>query len=334
MMYLEVAGGLVLLLLGGEMLVRGAVSLARRLGVSALVIGLTVVGFGTSAPEAVVSIGAVLKGVPDIAVGNVVGSNIANILLVLGVAVLIFPIACDPRSVKRDGYTLLATTAIFVLAAWTGSFERWMGIVMLGGLAGYLAYCYRDEHGREASDPAAELHIREAEEIETLPGSVWVPWATAGAGILVLVVGADFLVEGGVELARALGVSEAVIGLTLIAVGTSLPELATAVVAALRRHTDVVLGNVIGSNMFNLLGVLGAAALVHPVAVAEKFLRMDLWIMLGVTIAGLLFMVRGWRLSRTDAAILLIGYVLFLAGEVTGVLGVDAVQAAAQAAVM
>ncbi len=319
MMYLQVVGGLILLIVGGEMLVRGSVSLARRLGMSALVIGLTVVAFGTSAPELFVSVDAVLKGAPDIAVGNVVGSNIANILLVLGVSALIYPIACKPHSVRRHGSAMVAATILFTAMAWAGALRPWQGFLVLLLLGLFLVFVYRAE--RAGSDPGAELHMREAAEIEDLPGRGWVAALAVAVGILALVWGANALVLGAVQLARAAGVSEAVIGLTLVAVGTSLPELATGIVASLRKHADVALGNVIGSNVFNLLGVVGAIALAGPVAVADKIKHLDMWIMLAVTVLLIPLMIRGWRLSRGDAGLFLIAYGVYLLVQFYGVPG-------------
>jgi cation:H+ antiporter len=318
---IQVVAGLILLFLGGEALVRGSVSMARRLGVSALVIGLTVTAFGTSAPELVVSVDAVLEGNPDIAVGNVVGSNIANILLVLGVSALIYPLACKPQSVYRGGAALLAATLVFVGMAWFGAFDAREGAGLLLLLVLFVGYSYRTERAGGEADPGAELHIREAEEVADVPGRGWVAVAIVGGGIVALVVGANLLVVGAVGLARAVRVSEAVIGLTLVAVGTSLPELATSVVAAVRRHADVAIGNVIGSNVFNLLGVMGAAALAGEVAVADKIRLFDLWIMLAVTVVLLPVMIRGWRISRGEAGLFLIAYGVYVAVQYYGVPG-------------
>lgn len=323
MMYLQVLAGLVLLFAGGEMLVRGAVSLARRLGVSALLVGLTVVAFGTSSPELFVSVNAALKGVSDIAIGNVVGSNIANILLVLGVSAFIYPIACKPHSVRRDGTALVLATALFMAMAWAGALRSWQGLLFLLLLGLFVVLVYRAERFG-GGDPGAELHMREAAEIEDLPGRAWVPALFVVGGILALVWGSDVLVLGAVELARTVGVSEAVIGLTLVAVGTSLPELATAVVASVRRHADVALGNVIGSNVFNLLGVGGAIALAGPVSVADKFKHLDMWIMLAVTVVLIPLMMRGWRLSRGDAGLLLVAYGVYVLFQFYGGPGIAA----------
>jgi len=250
-----------------------------------------------------------------------VGSNIANILLILGTAALIYPIATKPRSVYRDGMILLATTFMFMVAARAGSFYPWEGALMLLLLTFFLVSCYRVESHAETGDPEAELLARESDEIGDLPVSGWTAALIAGAGILILVVGSNLLVDGAVTLARSAGISEAVIGVTLVAVGTSLPELATSIVAAVRRHSDVALGNVIGSNMFNLLGIMGVAALIGPVKVSAKIAGFDMWIMLAATALLLPFMMRGWRLSRTDGILFLIAYGAFVAVQFSGFAG-------------
>jgi len=213
----------------------------------------------------------------------------------------------------RDGTILLATTLMFMVAARAGTLYPWEGVLMLLLLAFFLISSYRLESRVETADPEAELLIRESEEIGDLPVSAWVAALIAGAGMLILVAGSNLLVDGAVALARAAGISEAVIGLTLVAVGTSLPELATSIVAAVRRHSDVALGNAIGSNMFNLLGIMGVAALIGPVSVSQKIVGFDMWIMLAVTALLLPFMMTGWRLSRTDASMFLIAYAVFVA---------------------
>ncbi len=299
------AAGIVLLFLGGEALVRGAVALAGRLGVSPLVVGLTVVGFGTSAPELVVSVGAALDGVPDLAVGNVVGSNIANILLILGVSAAVTPLAVQAQVFRRDGMIMLAASVLLLILAQTGAIERWAGVVLFAGLVGFLAYAYRAGR-RDAA--AAAAYAAEAEEVAEAGLSTGRAVAYAAIGIAVLVGGAQLLVSGAGDIARAFGVPEAIIGLTLVAFGTSLPELATSVVAALRKHTDVAVGNVVGSNIFNILGILGVTAMVSPLPVAERMARADIWIMLGVAVAAMVALRTGWRVSRGEGIVALAAY--------------------------
>jgi cation:H+ antiporter len=307
MSYFMVVAGLALLLGGGDLLVRGAISLARRLQVSPLVIGLTVVAFGTSAPELVVSLDAALSGVPEIAIGNVVGSNIANVLLVLGMPALIFPIISSETSIKRDGLIMIVVSLLFIGLCFAGTLQAWQGLIMVVLLAAYLAWSYISS--RNDGLQSAEALVDELEGIEG--GMLKVPTSVffVSFGILGLAAGSHFLVEGAVQVAKAAGVSEATIGLTLVALGTSLPELATAMVAALRRHGDVALGNVIGSNLFNILGIMGITAMVVPVPVPDSFLRFDLWVMLvAALIVGAFLLVPAGAIRRPAGIVLCVAY--------------------------
>lgn len=303
--YWLVGGGLILLFLGGEMLVHGAVGLARNLGVSPLLIGLVVVGFGTSTPELMVSLDAALQGQPDIAVGNVVGSNIANILLVLGIAALIYPIHCPPKVVYRDGLAMLAASLVLVGLGAIGKIVAWQGGLMVAVLLVFIAYSYWTEKYRMA--PSATLHQHEAESIKDGTRPLWFHMIGLGVGLAAIMGGATLLVDGAVTLARAAGISEAVIGLTLVAIGTSLPELATSMIAAVRKQTDVAIGNILGSNMFNILSILGITALVTPVPISPEIVD-DIWIMMGVTVILLPALLTGHRLSRVEAGLFLIAY--------------------------
>ncbi len=280
--FLQFAGGFVLLLFGAEYLVRGAVSLARRLKVSPMVIGMTIVAYGTTAPELVVSLQAAVDGQPGISVGNVVGSNIANILLILGTSAVITPIVCDPRRLYRDAAVMLGSALLFVALALSGTISRWQGVLMFAALLVFSGYAYLSERRRRRAEGGpAEI----AEEFEEGPRSPWLALLAIVGGIAAVVIGARLLVAGAVTLARLLGVGEEVIGLTVVAIGTSLPELATAVVAALRRHSEVALGNVIGANIYNLLAIMGLVSAVAPLRVPPQILRFDLWFMLAVTVA-------------------------------------------------
>lgn len=303
-----VIGGLLLLLFGGEILLRGAVSLARCLGLSSLLIGMTVVAAATSMPELVVAVASALEGAPDIGVGNVVGSNIANILLILGVAALLYPIETHAHTVMRDGLAMLGATGLFIIFAVTGTISRLDSILMLALLLAYLAYSYRRDR---------ELNCAGEAEPSTgtikLNTSVPLSLALVVAGVGLLVVGSKLLVDGAVDLARAAGVSEAVIGLTLVAVGTSLPELATAVVASFRRHPEVALGNVLGSNLFNIMAIIPALALTTPTAVTPEILDFDIWFMAAVTVIAFLAMTTGWRIGRGEAAVFLVAYAGYIA---------------------
>ena len=302
-------GGLVVLVLGADYLIRGAVSLARRLGISPMVIGLTVVALGTSLPELVVSGRAALDGATGLAVGNVVGSNIANILLILGATALIAPIGCSRSAVLRDGTIMVAATGLFVAAGVAGTLTQWHGIVALLLLAGYLYLSYH----LDQRDDGRFAH--EVEEIPPVRGGMWLTALAVTAGLIGVVLGAELLVNGAVGLARTLGVAEEVIGLTLVAFGTSVPELATAVVAAFRRHGDVALGNVLGSNLFNTLGILGVVALLVPFEVPDRIMHFDLWFMAVVSLLLLPLMRSGWRLCRPEGLFFVVLYVLFLAAQ-------------------
>ena len=307
---LYLAIGIGFLTVGGEALIRGSLAAARRLGVSPLLSGLVIVGFGTSAPELVVSVDAALNQQPDIAIGNVVGSNIANILLILGICALITPLTVKPLALRRDAITVVAASILFLVLVGGSALWRADGAILLLALMAYLVWAYRSERAHDT--PASELHQAEAEELTALPESVVWTVMHVITGLLLLIVGSRVLLKGGVGIAEQLGVSEAVIGLTLVAVGTSLPELSISVIAALRRHADVAVGNVLGSNIFNLLGILGVSALLQPLPVHARILQFDQWVMLGASILLLAFLYTGRRLSRLEGGILLVGYSVYL----------------------
>jgi cation:H+ antiporter len=297
--------GLGLLFVGAETLVRASVALAERLGMSKLIIGLTVVGFGTSTPELLVSISAALRGSPELALGNIVGSNTANILLIIGIAALVQPLSAWPRSAIRDCLiAALVALALYgiVHGATIGRIE---GAAMFMALIAYLAVSYWLER-RESRRPVAELETEEFEDIAIR--SKWLSPVLIVVGIAILLVGAELLVRGAVTIAREFGVSDAVIGLSLVAIGTSLPELATGIVAAYRKHSDVVIGNVIGSNIFNVLCILALTALVQPISVSPRFAELDTVVMLAVSIALLLLMVTRPRIGRIAGAVMLAAY--------------------------
>jgi cation:H+ antiporter len=297
--------GLVLLFFGGEGLVRGAVAIATRLKISTLLVSLVIVGFGTSVPELLVSVQAALKGTPDIALGNVVGSNIANIMLILGVSAVFGTVLCGTREIKRDMLAVIAASGLLAAFSFTHDIGPVAGAIMLVVLSSYLWWCYHSERKTQASE-ALRAHIEEDISAgEPLLKSVL--YTIGGLGLLV--VGASLLVDGAVSLATAAGVSQAVIGLTLVAVGTSLPELATAVVSAIRKHSDVVIGNVLGSNLFNILAILGITGLITPIPFAGRIADMDVWIMLGVAVLLAAFVFTMGRLSRITGAAFLAAYV-------------------------
>lgn len=306
---LLVAGGLVLLFLGGEALVRGSVAIAERLGISKLVIGLVIVGFGTSTPELLVSVKAALNGAPEIALGNVVGSNIANVLLIVGVAAVIAPILDWPRTALREA-VMATLAALAVVGLVQGQvLTRPQGIVMLVVLAGYLVATYWLEQ-RERTTRQFEHEVEEFEDIPIV--RPWLAPLLVVLGVGALMLGADWLVKGAVSIARDLGVSDAVIGLSLVALGTSLPELATSIVAALRRHPDVVLGNVIGSNIFNILAILGVTVVIHPIEVDAQFRRVDAPVMLAASLLLLVLLCMTRRIGRRWGVLMLAGYVAYM----------------------
>lgn len=308
---LLLAGGLALLVAGGEAVVRGAVGAARRMGVSELVIGLTLVGFGTSTPELITSINAALAGSPGIAVGNVLGSNISNMFLILALVALIRPVPADPEALRRDGSAMMVATAVLVaVALGLGSVERPTGVVLVLALCGYIWWTFRAE---SAGGPAAELRAGEARSFDPVPaGPLWRSLLIAAVGIGLLMLGADLLVRGAVDLARGLGVSETIIGLTVVAVGTSLPEFVASLMAALRGRSDIAFGNVIGSNIYNILGILGITALVTPVPMPADLDVLDWASLLGGTALLLVHARSGARISRPEGAFMLALYALYV----------------------
>ncbi|MFZ9200509.1 MAG: calcium/sodium antiporter [Paracoccaceae bacterium] len=299
MTYLLFIVGLLGLFFGGEYLVRGASSIARRFGISPLVIGLTIVGFGTSAPELLVSVNAALAGQPAIAIGNVLGSNIANILLILGVSAVIAPLIIPARRLARDlAFMLLATAVIWVMLL-DGVVTRPEGGILIAGLAVFLFMAFSSGSVPQEDDPM-ETSIAKA-TLMTL------------GGLGLLVIGAHFLVDSASTIARTFGISEAVIGLTIVAVGTSLPELATSVIAAYRRQTEIAVGNVVGSNIFNIFSILGITALITPIPAEARFATIDMpWV--AATAVGLTVLAV-WLggLPRVAGVVLLAAYGGYLA---------------------
>ncbi len=302
----QVIGGLVLLVAGGESLVRGAVGFANALGVPALVIGLTIVSFGTSAPEMVISLQAVLTGHPDISLGNIIGSNIANILLVLGATAIVYPIAVDAKLVRRDTPLMLGATVLFMFFCNGGMLARYEATIFLIIIVLYTLHIFRSVKRGDEAELAEEL-----EEGTSVEMSIWKAGIFIGTGALLLILGSDVLVDGSVTLARTIGVPEAVIGLTILAVGSSAPEMVTCLVAAYRKHADIALGNIVGSNLFNITVIGGTAAMVKPIPVADQFIQTDNWIMLGVTMVLISFMLTGRKITRAEGVILFTGYVAY-----------------------
>ena len=291
-------------------MVRGAVAIAQRLNVPPVVVGLTIVAIGTSAPELSVSIDAVLRGAPDIATGNVVGSNLSNILLVLGIAALIKPIKVIPQLIRGDGMMMVASAALLVGLAQIGTIGLIAGILMLATYVGYIGYCYWAEQVR--GDVSQDLTLADVEERSGALQNFFFSIGMFLTGLATLIWGADMLVQGTVTLARDFGLSEAVIALSVVAIGTSLPELAVSVIAAFKGRSDVAVGNIIGSNISNVLLILGATSIVAPIDFAEQIARFDSWFMLVITVLLMPVLVSGKSISRREAVIFLSIYVLYI----------------------
>jgi cation:H+ antiporter len=310
MVFVYAAIGLVILLLAGDALVKGAVNLSLRVGIPALIVSLTIVAFGTSAPELLISLKAAMDGLPGIALGNVVGSNTANVLLVLGIPALIAVMHTSQHDTRKSFLQMIGGTLVFILLAFRGTFDWIAGLVLLALMLAILGSQVRDVLRHRAAGKAA-LDLEEPEGAD--PDMPW--WKISMflvLGLIGLPLGADLLVNSAVELAQMFGVSDTVIGLTLVAVGTSLPELATTVMAALRRQADVALGNVIGSNLFNLLAIIGVTSLIAPLTVDPGFLRFDLWVMLGASLLLVPFVFFGRDLGRVWGVVLSLLYVGYL----------------------
>jgi cation:H+ antiporter len=314
--------GFVLLIVGGEMLVRGAVRAAEQIGVSPLLIGITLVGFGTSAPEMVISVQAAMAGSPGIAVGNFVGSSISNILLILGLSALVAPVEVTSRAVTRDGAVVLLTALAFTAVSLFLPFDRYIGGVFILWLISYLVYAWRQERvaGREghpAPFQKAEAYHLQAHRplLHKVSRGVGhcIPTVAAIAGLAVIVFGGRVLVDGAVQLARELKVDETIIGLTIVAIGTSMPELVTSLVAAIRGHTSVAIGNIMGSNIYNILAVGGVTALVTPTEVPTRIVWFDNFVMVAASIALVVFAHSAARVSRWEGALLTLGYVAYIA---------------------
>jgi len=303
MTWLLLAAGLGLLLASGEFLVRGAAGVARAFGVSPLFIGLTLVGFGTSVPELVASLIAAFRGSPGIAVGNVVGSNIANLLLILALTAVIAPVAIFRQPYHRDALVLALSALVATAVILLGELHRSAGIVMILLLLGYVVLSYRMEQGK----------VGAADAVAVSSARGWgVPLLVTLGALAGVVLGARLLVDAAILLAREFGVAETVIGLTVVAVGTSLPELAVCVIAALRGQGAVAVGNVVGSNIYNVFFILGATALVRPIPVPAELAGLDVWVLIGVSACMCVFMLRGQTLGRLAGVAGLAGYAAYL----------------------
>jgi len=314
---LKIMGGFVLLVVGGELLVRGASRLAVAMKISSLVIGLTVVSFGTSAPELAVSVGAAISGNADVAIGNVVGSNIFNVLFILGVSALIVPLVVSNQLVIRDVPLMIGASLLMWLFAYDGKINRWEGAILFAGVIGYTAWCI--QQSRKDRRLAAQARLADEANSEDSPPEnigfsvIGIQLALIVGGLVLLGLGADWLIDGTVWGAQKLGVSELVIGLTVVAFGTSLPEVVTSLVAAWRGERDIAVGNVVGSNLFNILCVLGATGLVAPdgISIHESAIRFDIPVMVAVAIACWPIFAGGHLIARWEGGLFVFYYFLY-----------------------
>jgi cation:H+ antiporter len=311
--------GLIALVAGAQVLVRGASRLALSFGISPLVVGLTVVAFGTSAPELAVSVRSAWGGQVDIALGNVVGSNIFNVLFILGLSALFAPLVVAPQLIRQEVPIMLGASLLLFVLAINGSIDRLEGALLFGLLIAYTVFLIRQSR-RESRATQDEYAQEFALEPDVPNAATWdrhwsVQLALIAGGLVLLILGANWLVDAAVTFARVLGLSEVVIGLTIVAIGTSLPEVATSLVATLRGERDIAVGNVIGSNMFNILGVLGVSSLLAPDAlpVGQAMLNFDLPVMIAVAVACLPIFFTGHLISRWEGALFLFYYAAYTA---------------------
>ena len=304
--------GLVILIIAGDIMVRGAAALARHWGVPALIVGLTIVAFGTSAPEMVVGVQAALMGEGDLAAGNVVGSNIANVLLALGLPALILAIPTNMAGVGRNSLIALFAAFLFVLLSFMHSpLMRWQGAILFGGIIAYLIYMFRLAKAG-ADDPILEEMTEIDEGEDGLPTNTIKSFIYVVLGIAGLVAGGNLIVDNAVQIATGFGVSATIIGLTIVAIGTSLPEIATVVVATYRGHPEVAIGNVLGSNVFNVFAVMGASALAGPIAIDKSLIRFDFWVMLLSSLILLLYVLRRQPIGRKTGIVFTLAYAAYL----------------------
>ncbi|WP_026940712.1 calcium/sodium antiporter [Hellea balneolensis] len=312
--------GIVFLIIAGDWMVRGAAALARHWGVPALIVGLTIVAFGTSAPELVVGVQAVLQGAGELAAGNVIGSNIANVLLALGLPALIMAIPTNMTGVARNTFVCLFATFLFIALAFINNpLAMWQGAILFAGIVIYLLWMFRLSKAG-IHDPILDEMTEIEEGEDGLPTNVWVSFVYVIVGIVGLVIGGKLIVDNAVFIAAEMGISETIIGLTIVAIGTSLPEIATVVVASYRGHSEVAIGNVLGSNVFNLFAVMGATALTGPVPIEPQLLAFDVWVMLASSAALLVFVLRRQPIGKFTGIIFVIGYILYMLALVSRVM--------------
>jgi len=310
--------GLVILIIAGDVMVRGAAALARHWGIPSLIVGLTIVAFGTSAPELVVGVQAVLSGAGELASGNVVGSNVANVLLALGIPALIMAIPTNMSGVGRNSLVAVFATVLFIGLAFLGNpLARWQGAILFAGIVIYLVWMFRLAKSG-VDDPILEEMTEIDEGEDGLPTNTWLSAFYVVAGIIGLVLGGNLIVDNAVSIAGTIGISETIIGLTIVAIGTSLPEIATVVVASYRGHSEVAIGNVLGSNVFNIFAVMGASALAGPVLIDPKMFVFDFWVMLVAIIALLIFVMTRQPIGKKAGAAFVVAYILYMLAQISG----------------
>ena len=314
--------GLVVLVIAGDVMVRGAAALARHWGVPALIVGLTIVAFGTSAPELVVGVKSALTGAGELAAGNVIGSNIANVLLALGLPALIMAIPTNMAGVARNSLVALGATVVFIALAFIANpLQQWQGAILFAGIVSYLIWMFKlAKAGVE--DPILEEMTEIDEGEDGLPTALWKSIAFVIAGMIGLVIGGELIVNNAVLLAAEITwLNQAVVGLTIVAIGTSLPEIATVIVASYRGHPEVAIGNVLGSNVFNLFAVMGASALAGPIYVAkESLMRFDIWVMFAAMVALFLYVMKRQPIGKKTGALFVLAYILYLLAIARGMM--------------
>lgn len=304
---LLIIGGLIMLAVGAEGLVRGSSAIAARFGIAPLVIGLTVVAFGTGSPELFVSIGAALSGNSAIALGNVIGSNISNIALILGIAAIVRPLTVRAEIVRREVPIMIGASVLLWILLLDGGLSRLEGFLLTACAIAYTVFNY----SLAKSNKQEFVEEEYAEALEQPKKPVWLDITFAIVGLSLLLVGANLLLKGAVTVAESFGISQVVIGLTIVAIGTSLPELATSVVATIKGESDVALGNAIGSNTLNILCILGLTAIIQPIS-AVDIRTIDLAVMVGTALLGLFLLWRGFVLNRIEGTILVVGYIAYI----------------------
>ncbi|NEN22861.1 calcium/sodium antiporter [Cryomorpha ignava] len=312
MEFILIISGLVILVFGGDYLVKGASGIAFRLQVPPMLVGMTVVALGTSSPEMVVTVQAALAGKPDIAIGNVIGSNIANVALILGITVIIFPIAIKRDSLRYDWVVMILASVLFYAFALNGVISRLDGIIFLTLLVSFISYSFYRVRKKRLKAEANSITSETSNDEKSKSKSYWVFILYIILGTAGLIFGAKWFLEGAETVARDFGISDRVIAISLVAFGTSVPELAASVIAAFKKEQDISLGNIIGSNLFNILAILGVTSLIQPIQVAQEIMDNDIFWMLGTSFLILPLSIVGFKMGRWQGFVLLASYITFM----------------------